>query len=166
MNKIIIDDNLILQRLEDTEDNYLLLEKWYKEKEVNKYFEQRELSLEEVRNKYRERTKENTNVPVYMIELDNKKIGIIQYTKKEDAYEVDIFIGETNLLNKGIGTKVIKFFSNYLLKLGNKVIMCPLKENKRAIKCYEKCGFIIEKEYEDIDTIGNKQIYVEMIKLY
>ena len=179
MNKdmIIVDKEIYLRRLKDIESDYRYLEKWYQEKEVYLSFEQRILSYNEIKTKYYVRTLDNTKIPVYMIEHKNTPIGIIQYKKidkelynfKEDnIYELDIFIGETNLHNKGIGHKVINKMCEYLFKEKNAevLVMCPLKENKRAIKCYEKCGFIIEKEYEDVDTIGNKQIYVEMVKLY
>ncbi len=42
--------------------------------------------------------------------------------------------------------------------------MCPLKNNEKAINCYKKCGFTIEKEYEEMDTIGEKQKYFLMKK--
>jgi aminoglycoside 6'-N-acetyltransferase len=160
-----IEDNLYLKRLEDKDEIYLELEKWYKEKEVNKYFEQRELSLNEIKNKYKERTQKTTKVPVFIIEFNSKDIGIIQYTEKEDkVYEIDIFIGDVSLHSKGIGTKVVTYLSNYLLEKGKKVIMCPLKENKKAIRCYQKSGFKINKEFIDVDTLGNSQKYVEMSK--
>lgn len=160
-----IEDNLYLKRLEDKEEIYLELEKWYKEKEVNKYFEQRELSLNEIKNKYKERTQKTTKVPVFIIEFNSKDIGIIQYTEKEDkVYEIDIFIGDVSLHSKGIGTKVVTYLSNYLLEKGKKVIMCPLKENKKSIRCYQKSGFKINKEFIDVDTLGNSQKYVEMSK--
>lgn len=160
-----IEDNLYLKRLEDKDEIYLELEKWYKEKEVNKYFEQRELSLNEIKSKYKERTQKTTKVPVFIIEFNSKDIGIIQYTEKEDkVYEIDIFIGDVSLHSKGIGTKVVTYLSNYLLEKGKKVIMCPLKENKKAIRCYQKSGFKINKEFIDVDTLGNSQKYVEMSK--
>ena len=163
--ELIIDDKFKLVRLKDDDKDYKDLEKWYKEKEVNTYFEQREMSFEEIKNKYQERTKENAKVPVYMINYENNNIGIIQYSRKDqDTLEIDIFIGEANLLSKGIGSKVVTFFSNYLLKQCKKVIMCPLKDNIRAIKCYEKSGFKIIKEFEEKDTIGNNQVYLLMEK--
>ena len=123
------------------------------------------MSFDEVKNKYKERTKEDAKVKVYMINLNNRNIGIIQYSRKDqDTLEIDIFIGESKLLNKGIGTKVVTYFSNYLLEKCKKVIMCPLKENIRAIKCYEKSGFKIIKEFEEKDTIGNNQVYLLMEK--
>ena len=42
--------------------------------------------------------------------------------------------------------------------------MCPLKSNLRAIRCYEKSGFVIKEEFKDKDTIGQEQIFVLMEK--
>jgi RimJ/RimL family protein N-acetyltransferase len=44
------------------------------------------------------------------------------------------------------------------------IIMCPLKDNLKAINCYKKCGFIVEKEFTEKDTIGNNQKYLLMKK--
>ena len=118
-----IDDELKLIRLKDDDNDYKDLEKWYKEKEVNTYFEQRELSFDEVKNKYKERTKEDAKVKVYMINLNNRNIGIIQYSRKDqDTLEIDIFIGESKLLNKGIGTKLLEYIKNYASRSSRKFI--------------------------------------------
>lgn len=161
---IIINDELKLRRLKDDESNYRYLEKWYKEKEVYHAFEQRVLSYEEIKDKYYERTLDNTKVPVYMIEFKSNPIGIVQYKEIDNnKYELDIFIGDINLHNKGIGHLVINKMCEYLFNNNAKeIIMCPLKDNLKAINCYKKCGFIIEKEFEEKDTIGNEQVYVLM----
>ncbi len=169
MNKdmIIVDKEIYLRRLKDIESDYRYLEKWYKEKEVYLAFEQRVLSFDEIKEKYCERTLDNTKVPVYMIEYKENPIGIIQYKEIEsNIFELDIFIGEIDLHNKGIGQLVINKMCEYLFNEKNvkELIMCPLKNNEKAINCYKKCGFTIEKEYEEMDTIGEKQKYFLMKK--
>ena len=74
MNKdmIIVDKEIYLRRLKDIESDYRYLEKWYKEKEVYLAFEQRVLSYEKIKNKYYERTLDNTKVPVYIIPTDEE----------------------------------------------------------------------------------------------
>ncbi len=171
---ITVNEDICLRRLKNIESDYKHLEKWYQEKEVNSYFEQRKLSYNEIKTKYYERTLDNTKIPVYMIEYKDNPIGIIQYKKidkelynlKEDIiYELDIFIGEINLHNKGIGHIVINKMCEYLFneKDAEILVMCPLKSNNKAINCYKKSNFLIEKEFVEKDTIGNKQIYILMI---
>ena len=172
------DKEINLRILNNTENDYKLLEKWYQNKDVYLHFEQRKLSYEEVQKKYCSRTSLDSKIPVFMIEYNNVPVGIIQYqlindeNKKlydlntDNSFEVDIFIGESNLYNKGIGRKSINLLSNYLFKekKANAIVMCPLKKNKNAIRCYENCGFKIKKEFQTADTIGIIQKYILMIK--
>lgn len=176
-NKLKI-ENITLERLKDEEKNYQLLEKWYQEKEIYNSFEQKTLTYKEIKNKYYPRTLSNTKIPVYMIYYDKNPIGIIQYqslskeTKKiynieiENSYEIDIFIGEIKMHNLGIGKKVIDLISDTLFKeeKANLLIMCPLKENKKAIKCYQNSEYKITKEFVSNDTLGNKKKYLLMTK--
>ncbi len=167
-----------IRRLRDSKEDYEMLTKWYHEEEIYTIFEQRILNYDEVKKKYYPRTIDDAKVPVYMIELDNKPVGIIQYTlvndeDKElyringnDIYEMDIFIGELDVHRKGIGSTAINLLSDYLFKEKNAniIVMCPLKTNTRAIKCYEKCGFSIRDYFDTEDTIGEVHTYVLMTK--
>ena len=174
----MIDKDLKLRLLNNSYEDYKMLEKWYQKEEIYSHFEQRKLNYNEIKDKYFPRTLENTKIPVYMIEYEEEPIGIIQYqlinneNKKlygincNNCYEIDIFIGELLMHNKGIGKRAINLlteflFNNYQAKL---LVMCPLKENISAIKCYEKCGFKINKMFKTEDTIGNLQEYFLMIK--
>ena len=57
-----------------------------------------------------------------------------------------IFIGHPDYRSKGYGTEAMKLFLNFMFnELGlRKVKLNVFAFNKRAIRCYEKCGFIIE----------------------
>lgn len=172
-----INEDIKLRLLEDRESDYKNLEKWYKDRDVYLSFEQRILTYDEIQNKYKSRTKEDSDIKVYIINYKDKDIGIVQYKKViidkelykinyDRAYEIDIFIGDNNYRNSGIGTIVINYISDYLLedKDINIVIMSPLSNNKKAIRCYEKAGFKYINSYYDKDTIGNIQEYYLMIK--
>ena len=174
----MIEDELKLRRLKDNVKDYKILEKWYQEKEVYSNFEQRKLDYKEIKEKYFPRTLNSTKVPVYMIEYKNTPIGIIQYQlinfknkilyniNSNNCYEIDIFIGELTMHNKGIGKKSIDLLSDYLFKnkKANLLVMCPLKDNIPAIKCYEKCNFKIKNSFKTKDTIGILKEYLLMIK--
>lgn len=166
-----------IRRLNDCEYDYKMLEKWYQEEEIYSHFEQRKLNYKEIKEKYFSRTLKDAKIPVYMIEYDNMLVGIIQYqlisyeNKKlygidfNDCYEIDIFIGELNMHNKGIGQKAIMILSEFLfeIKKAKLLVMCPLKENISAIRCYEKCGFKIKRIFKTEDTIGILHEYFLMI---
>lgn len=171
--------NVILRRLNDNISDYKLLEKWYQNEEVYLQFEQRKLDFQEIKEKYYPRTFEDTIVPVYIIEYNDIPVGIIQYklvdeeNKKlygldgDNIYELDIFIGDVEYHKRGIGYESIMLMINYLFKekRASLLVMCPLKDNLPAIKCYQKCGFISKNKFMTLDTIGTLQEYILMIKI-
>lgn len=167
-----------IRLLENNDNDYKLLEKWYQKEEIYSSFEQRKLNFNEIKTKYYPRTLKDAKVPVYMIEYDKKPVGIIQYKLVEaedknlykmngnNVYEIDIFIGELKEHNKGIGSKAINILSEFLYtkKGAELLIMCPLKNNIKAINCYKKSGFHIKNYFETEDTIGIIQTYALMEK--
>lgn len=167
-----------IRLLKDKSEDYKLLENWYQEEEIYSSFEQRKLTYKEIKEKYYPRTLKTAKIPVYMIEYKGKSVGIIQYklVNEEDKklykltgnniYEMDIFIGELKEHNKGIGSKAINLLSNLLIKekKAEILVMCPLKNNIKAINCYKKCGFHIKDYFNTKDTIGILQTYALMVK--
>lgn len=167
-----------IRLLKNSKEDYKLLTGWYQEKEIYSSFEQRKLNYNEIKEKYYPRTLKTTKVPVYMIEYNEKPVGIIQYklVEEEDKelyklsgdniYEMDIFIGELKEHNKGIGSKAINILSKKLKQEKNAqlLVMCPLKDNKKAISCYTKCGFSIKNYFNTQDTVGIIQTYTLMVK--
>ena len=164
--------------LKDEKINYELLYKWCSQEEIYKYFEQRPLSYDEIVDKYYPRTLKDTKIVVYMIEYDKKLVGMIQYQKVDDkknklyginldnAYEIDLFIGELDLHNKSIGKETIDKMCDYLFneKKADYIIGSILDENIKSLKCCEKCGFKILKKIRMKDTIGVMQNYYIVIK--
>ncbi len=64
---------------------------------------------------------------------------------------VDLFIAESNYLNKGYGTQIVKEFTKKLINEFNakKILIDPGASNKRAIRCYEKAGYTIARNAHD-----------------
>lgn len=64
---------------------------------------------------------------------------------------VDLFIAESDYLNQGYGTQIVKAFTQKLIaEFGaQKILIDPASNNKRAIRCYEKAGFTILKNAHD-----------------
>lgn len=87
------------------------------------------------------------------IEVKDKKdwiiignIGLFSFDNIARSAEVGILIGEKNYWNKGYGTAALKL----LLKHGfetlnlNRIFLRVYEDNPRAIRCYEKAGFVHE----------------------
>ena len=78
------------------------------------------------------------------IVVDNKIIGCLLVTNKDDGKLLDELYIEEEYRNKGIGTNIIKD----ILNNNDIVYLWVYKDNERAISLYKKLGFIIFEETE------------------
>ncbi len=81
----------------------------------------------------------------YMIVVNSRTIGHIALTHRDtDSFEIHIIIGNKNYWGKGLGTRAIKKALNIAFKklTYNQAYLEVRPDNLRAIKAYEKCGFI------------------------
>lgn len=134
---------LFLRKIKKTDKKYFA--KWWRDKgllkltsgvldlisdkEVEKYF------LNILNNK--------TNYD-FIITLNKKAIGHISLVKRSNKWhETQIVIGEKKYWNKGCGTKAIQILIKKVGRLGiSKIFLEVRPTNLRAIKAYEKCGFV------------------------
>jgi RimJ/RimL family protein N-acetyltransferase len=78
-------------------------------------------------------------------------MGLFQIDQRARSAEVGIMIGHKAFWNKGYGTEAITL----LLKHGfetlnlNRIMLRVYADNPRAIRCYEKAGFIVEGRLRD-----------------
>ena len=153
----------------DKKDNYELMYKWCGQEYIYEWFEQRKLSYEEIENKYKNKLLANQQ-QLFFINYNDNKIGFVQIYKYDDSksdvlikydniYEYDIFIGESEYLSRGIGTKVVNYVNNYIYEnyFCDCIVLRPFDRNERAVKCYEKSGFKKVYKYIGTDTLGNKE---------
>ncbi|MCW5584231.1 MAG: GNAT family N-acetyltransferase [Gammaproteobacteria bacterium] len=135
-----------------------LLCDWLNEPHVKEWWDDH-ITNDEIKSKYRMRIGDSVVVP-FIAYLNKKPVGFIQYyhadkvgdgwwpDEIEATIGIDQFIGEKELINRGIGTKMIRAFINQLFLDPNvKKIMTDVDpKNSRAIRCYEKVGFEFVKE--------------------
>jgi RimJ/RimL family protein N-acetyltransferase len=64
---------------------------------------------------------------------------------------MDLFIAETDFLNKGYGTEIVCAFTHYVFEHfhAHTLLIDPAETNLRAIRCYEKAGFAFVKKSFD-----------------
>ena len=96
-------------------------------------------------NKYVE-----NNIPIEIfdykiVKSDNKKIGCLLVTKKDDDTFLDELYLEKEYRNKGIGTSIIKD----ILKTNSTVYLWVYKKNINAVSLYKKTNFEILSETEN-----------------
>ena len=73
---------------------------------------------------------------------------------------IDQFIGSTDHLHKGLGTEMMKVFSDWLLSdpRNKRVITDPKPDNTTAISCYKRAGF---SEVGHIETPDGEALLME-----
>ena len=119
---------------------------------------------DEIKNKYKNKLISGEQ-DMYLMCYDSTPIGYVQIYKNDDSYEYDLFIGEEDYLHRGIGSRVVKMINDLIYEKYkvDHIVLRPFKRNVGAVNCYKKNGFEIIDEYEDEDTLGNKEIYLLMI---
>jgi aminoglycoside 6'-N-acetyltransferase len=136
-----------------------LLNKWHNEPHVKQWYDKDEdlTSLESVVKKYAPYINAKEPTQGYIIFYENKPIGYVQtylikdYPKyanylglAEQAAGIDLFIGDSSYLHKGLGPEVIKIFLSKFVFNNPDIESCivgPEPKNTSAIRAYEKAGF-------------------------
>lgn len=105
----------------------------------------------------------------WFIEYQGKMIGVCRLRKQDTGtvrYSIGIY--DDSLYSKGIGTKVTETVIDFAfndLNL-NELELMVLEYNKRAIRCYEKCGFKVTKIIKDSLEIDGKMYNDAIMKVY
>ena len=110
-------------------------------------------TLGEIRDEY----VDGREVDPYIVHLDGRPIGFIQSYAPSTGGDgwwpdvtdpgvrgIDQFIGERELLNKGHGSALVRAFVERLFAepAVTMIQTDPHPDNHRAVRCYEKAGFL------------------------
>ncbi len=87
----------------------------------------------------------------FLIKKGRKQIGQINYNPidmTQKLVELDIWLAESLYTRKGYGTEAIQLLGNYLHQFFNceLLFLQPSARNPKAIKAYQKIGFIVQKK--------------------
>ncbi len=125
---------------------------WINNKEVNKYLESKEITMEELKD-YIVKRYDDPNCLFLGIYLknDNSHIGNIKLEPInfiENIATLGILIGEKKYWNQGFGTEALNTLIQYSYdKLGLEEINLGVhKQNISALKAYKKSGFRVYEE--------------------
>jgi RimJ/RimL family protein N-acetyltransferase len=126
------------------------LMRWLSDPEVVAFYGDPPATLEELREDYLEA--DVNPVWRFVIEEDGRGVGEIQYGHaypgEEFAWKagIDIFIGEPDARDRGVGTDAIRTMLQFLFetKRVHLVTIDPEVGNGRGIRAYEKAGFRLD----------------------
>lgn len=147
--------DLALRFMRDETADYEQMAKWLTDERVLEFYEGRDnpFPLERVMAEYSPRALAAESVTPCFIVYNRAPIGYMQYyvvgpndyglAESESVYGIDMFIGEPDYWNRGIGTRAVSLLLDYLFDTlrATKVVLDTEAWNARAIRCYEKCGF-------------------------
>jgi aminoglycoside 6'-N-acetyltransferase-1b/aminoglycoside 6'-N-acetyltransferase-2 len=132
-----------------------LLHDWLRREHVMRWWgDERFDTLESVAAKYLPRILAQDNVTPRIVLLGDRPIAYCQsYVVAGDdfwpdetdpgARGCDQFIGEGDLLGRGLGTELVRLLAETILRdpAVTTIQVDPSPDNARAIRCYEKAGF-------------------------
>lgn len=106
---------------------------------------------------------------VFIIKYGGEEIGAICYASfhlHSNRTELDIWMGSDRNCGKGLGTEAIMLLSNDLKNNGiDKFIIRPSKRNTRAVRAFEKAGFVKVND-RDKQTVILQYIKEEFLEAY
>lgn len=127
-----------------------VIKAWLAEPHVAEWWDDPETEIAEIKEHI-----DSISVEPLIIELDGKPIGYLQsydpHMEDDHPYQdqpfgtlgVDLTIGVPGLVGKGHGSAILAQFVEELFEEGvPRVIIDPHPDNKRAIRAYEKAGFV------------------------
>lgn len=152
---IFTDGQITLRKMEDIRSDYELISRWLSDERVLVYYEGRDrpYSLEAVQEAFGLKQAEEEGLIPCIMEHEQTPIGYLQFYPADvaeyqfegngEVWALDLFIGEPDYWNRGLGTLFISRLVRYLFeeKGADWVILDPHVDNARAIRTYEKCGF-------------------------
>ena len=140
---------------------------WINNQDVNKYLETKKTTVEELKDYIKKRS-ESDNCLFFGIftKETEKHIGNIKLEPidiKKSIATMGMLIGDKNYWGKGIATEALNLLVEWSFENLDisKIDLGVLKDNKAAIRVYEKSGFATVSENQD----GLKMMITKKIKL-
>ena len=121
--------------------------RWLHDPEVAQFWGEPPADRDEVRGGYLEPNEAPTWC--FIIQHAGRDVGLIQYwhayadTHYRFSASIDIFVGEPDARNRGVGTEAVRTLLAHLFEVTGMHIVTidPQTTNARAIRAYEKAGF-------------------------
>jgi aminoglycoside 6'-N-acetyltransferase len=141
-----------------------LLFQWMNNDEVKRWYTKGSINLARIEEKYLPCVK-GTSPKLTMIAIfDEEAIGFLQaYSISDylayatqvgigDSVGIDLFIGDSDRINKGLGSEMLNVFVEEVLSTyfsESIAVIGPEPENKGVIRAYEKAGFLFSHQIEN-----------------
>jgi RimJ/RimL family protein N-acetyltransferase len=137
-------------------DDIGLVYEWRRRPHVRAWWSEIE-AFEDAERKYLPRIERREPTAVYLILLAGRPVGLIQTYLVDDYRDewpldvesgvagVDLFIGEEDLIGRGLGPRVLEEFVRDVVLANPATIACvagPDIRNRASVRAFEKAGFV------------------------
>lgn len=170
-------ESLVIRRMLDLKRDYEQMVGWRNQPHVRYWWDPDEapLNLEGAIDEYRPATSPDASTTACIVELGERPVGFMQFYRlssyaaevaeigipfEDRTWGVDILIGESDEVGRGLGTRMMSLLCGYLEEVRNasSVVLTTDINNYRAIRCYEKAGFTRDAQVLDTDTRNGERI--------
>ena len=115
---------------------------WLQRPHVKEWWDDGDDTIDKVAAHY---SSERENINRFILEIDGEDVGFFQYCWFDFTHiGTDQFLAYGDRLSKGIGTWCLLAFIDMIMETESPSVISvdPHRDNARAIRCYEKCGFV------------------------
>ncbi len=97
----------------------------------------------------------------YRWNADPESVQALGLTFDDEAWGIDLFLGEPSFVNRGIGPLVIDLACRFLFEErgASSVALVAAQDNSRALRAYEKAGFRRGQAVLDTDVKDGQRVW-------
>jgi RimJ/RimL family protein N-acetyltransferase len=175
---IVSEDELVIRPMLDEADEYERFARWRNEPHVREWWDPDDppMTSDEARQEYGPLVRGEDPMTACVIEFEGRAAGYVQFhpwepfvddavemgfsSDVEGAWGLDVFIGEPDLVDRGIGSAAVDLLCRYMVEErgASRVMLVAAAENGRALRAYEKVGFVRTERVLDTDTRDGRRV--------
>ena len=178
MNDVIATDgDLVIRRMRDHPDDYERIVEWRNRPHVREWWDPDDppLTVEGAIEELRAVTQPGDSNTACIIEFDGTPVGYLQFYPWDEEHEylaevgitipagawgLDLFIGESSLVDRGIGSRTVRLISDHLFAehAATAVALATEAGNRRAQAAYVRAGMRVVERFLDTDTRDGQRV--------
>jgi aminoglycoside 6'-N-acetyltransferase len=177
MEPLVSEGTLGIRLMLDEDDEYERIARWSNEPHVREWWDPDESPSDAagVRAEFGPLLWADSPDTACIVMYDGAPVGYIQFYPWSafrdeaaamgfpdvvDAWGLDVFIGEPDLIGRGVGSAAVDLLCRYLFDMrgASCVMLAAAVDNARALRAYEKAGFARSARVLDTDTRGGDRV--------
>jgi aminoglycoside 6'-N-acetyltransferase len=169
--------DLLIRRMRPDPHDLELIVRWRAEPHVHEFWDPDEPppDRDQVEREYVPSTVPGAPATGCIAELDGRPVGYIQFYRwaedadeaaeiglevSDDAWGIDVYVGEPDLVDRGVGSRIVRLTCEHLEEArgAEEIVLLTEVINTRAQRAYEKAGFVKDGQVRDLDTRGGERV--------